>query len=114
MRSFFSRIHESVALAAIFALSVTLHVAWLANLLAHKIPLVRAWFTVSADIGPVSGMYLFTLIVFVLFFGLGVLAWKGKDCSHWRERILWFFMVSLVVFFVMTLPIVYDFGVLVE
>ncbi len=114
MGLFRQRIHESLALSAVFALSVTLHVAWLTNLLVHKIPAIQEWFTVSHTIGPVSGMYLFTLISFVLVFGVGVLVWRGRDCSHWRDRILWFFVVSLLVFFIMTLPIVYDFGVAVE
>ncbi len=109
-----SRFHESVACAALFAASLTLHVMWVVNLLVVRIPLIAQWFSLIPSIGPISGMYLKAVGSFVFFFVSSMLFWRGKDCSHHRTVLLPFFLFSLVCFFLMTLPFVYLFSVTVE
>ncbi len=108
------RFHESIALAALFAASVTLHIAWISNLLVARVPFFRIWFSVVPSIGPVSGLYLKSLLVFLVLFVGGSFYWRGKDCSHLRKHIFHFFLFSIVAFFIMTLPFVYQFSVIVE
>ena len=108
-RLFKPRVHESVALAAIFAASVTLHVAWIVNLLVHRSETVWNWFLLDPDLGPISGMYTKTLITFFVIFVISSLLWRGRDCSHSRDRVFWFLVISIVMFLVMTLPFVYEF-----
>lgn len=111
---FHKRVHESLATAAFLSVAVTLQIAWMANFLVHRIPSIREQFNIIPSVGPVSGLYLKTFISSFLLFGIFVLLFRGKDCSHWRDRVFWFFLVSIVMFLVLTLPIVYEFTVTVE
>lgn len=111
---FHKRVHESLAIAALLAAAVTLQCAWIANLLVHRSEWVREQYTLIASVGPLSGLYLDTIIGYVFLFGIFVLIFRGKDCSYWRERVFWFFLVSIVMFLVLTLPIVYEFSITVE
>ncbi len=111
---FHKRIHESLALAAFLSAAVTLQVAWMANLLAHRSEWVREQYTLVASVGPISGLYLKSAICYILLFGIFVLIFRGKDCSHWRDRVFWFFLISIAMFLVLTLPIVYQFSITVN
>ena len=106
---FHNRIHEPLALAALFAGSVALHVAWIDNLLLTRSVLIRDWMTLNPDIGPISGLYLDTLGAFLTTFLIACAIWRGRDVAHWRERVFWFFAGSVIVFMFMTLPFVYGF-----
>lgn len=116
MLRFFSKHHfyESVALAALFAVSLTLHIAWISNLLVARVAYFQTLFNIVPSIGPVSGLYLNSFLSFIILFVLVFLYWRGKDCSHARKTLFSFFLFSLVTFFVMTLPFVYQFSVLIE
>lgn len=115
MFSFFhKRIHESVALAALLSASLTLQTAWIANLLVHRVEWVRDKFTLVESLGPISGMYLRSVVAYLLLFGIFILIFRGKDCAHWRERAFWFFLISILMFLILTLPVVYQFAITVE
>jgi len=116
MFSFFKtkRFPESVACAVLFSGAITLHVIWMCNLLMSRSPQLQKLFSLGKEMGPVIGLYIFSWIVFALLFVLGIVFWKSKDCSHHRDSMRTFFYASLIVFFVMTLPFVYQFSVLVE
>lgn len=109
LKFFRKRVHESFALAAIFAGSVALHVAWIDNLLISKSPQIREWVTLNPDIGPISGLYIDTLGAFFVTLLLAAAIWQGRDVAHWRERVFWFFVLSIIIFILMTLPFVYGF-----
>ena len=108
---FKKRVHESVALSAFLSAALALHVAWITNWLVHRSEYVRDQFTLSESIGPLSGLYLKTAIVFILLFGVCALFFRGKDVSHWRSRVFWFFLISILMFVILTLPVVYEFQV---
>lgn len=107
------RIHESIALSAFLAVSFTLQIGWIANWLVHRSPWVAEQFTLSDQLGPVSGLYLKSFVSFILLFGVCVLAFRGRDIAHWRDRVFWFFIASVLMFLVLTLPFVYEFQVTV-
>jgi uncharacterized membrane protein len=106
---FRNRIHESLALAAMFAGAVALNVAWIDNLLITRSPVIRDWMTLNTDIGSISGLYLDTLGAFFTTFLIVAVIWRGRDITHWRERVFWFFVASIIIFLLMTLPFVYGF-----
>jgi hypothetical protein len=108
---FKKRVHEPIAAAVLSAAGVVLHFAWVSNLLAHRSAQAKEWFTISDVIGPISGMLLADVVIFLITFGFLAFVWSGRDCSHKRNTIFWFFITSILAFFVMTLPIVYGFGV---
>jgi hypothetical protein len=105
------RIHESVALAALFSASLTLNVAWIANLIMHRSDQVWTWFELSQRVGPISGLYTKTLLTFFIALIAFWIFLRGKDCSHHRESVFWFFIASIATFLVMTLPLVYGFQI---
>lgn len=109
---FRNRIHESFALAAVLAGAVALHVAWIDNLLITRSESIRAWVTLNPDIGPISGLYVDALGAYFTTLLIAAAMWRGKDVSHWRDRVFWFFIVSIVVFLLMTLPFIYGFAVI--
>lgn len=106
---FRNRIHESLALSALFAGAVALHVAWIDNLLITRSPIIRDWMILIPDVGSISGLYLDTLGAFFTTFLIAAAIWRGKDVAHWRDRVFWFFVVSIIAFLLMTLPFVYGF-----
>lgn len=109
-----SRFHESIACAVLLAGSVTLHAMWIVNLFAMRLPYFRERLSLLPSVGPLSGMYLKAVGVFVLVFLVSGWYWRGKDCSHQRLHLLKIFLFSTLTFFVMTLPFVYSFSILVE
>ncbi|MBI2475080.1 hypothetical protein HYV69_01510 [Candidatus Uhrbacteria bacterium] len=111
---FRNRIHESIALGAFMSAALTLQIAWISNLLVHRSETVRDLFNILPSIGPISGLYFKTIIAYVFLFGLSVLFFKGRDCSVWRGRVFGFFYISIVMFFVLTMPVVYEFSVSVS
>ncbi len=114
-RYFFKdRVHEPLAIAAILATAITLNVAWIINMLVERVPLIQRALTFSPMIGPVSGMYLLSLTSFIGYTVFLTLFLRGKDCSHLRSTVLRFFLFSLIAFFVMTLPFIYTFSIVVE
>jgi hypothetical protein len=114
LEHFFHRIHEPIAIGAFFSAALTLQLAWINNLLVHRSELIRELFNVVPSIGPVSGLYLKTIITYLFLFGLSVIFFKGRDCTIWRGRVFGFFYISIVMFFVLTLPAVYEFSVSVN
>lgn len=111
---FEKHLHESIAAAALVAGGAVLNFAWVINLLVHRSEEIRAAFTISKTVGPMGGMLLADLVLFLLVFGGFTFYWRDKDCSHKRNAIFWFLIISLILFFLMTLPIVYEFGVGIE
>ena len=114
MKWFHSRIHEPVAFSSVLAVSLSLHIAWIANVLVYRVKAVEVFFTLHPGIGPVSGLYSLTICSFLLFWFLFLLIFRGRDISHLRERVFWFFVTSIILFFVMTMPVVYQVGVIIE
>jgi hypothetical protein len=109
-----ARFRESIACAALFAGSVTLHIMWISHLLIVRVPRMQEFFTLSEKIGPVSGLYAKSLSSFVILFFLSVWFWRGKDCAHHRKPLVHFFLVSTFSFFLMTLPFIYGFVITSE
>lgn len=107
---FKSRIHESVAVAAIIAAAVALHGLWVVNLLITRLPSVGGFFYGFSEKSAVPSLYMFGLLLFLVVWCVLSLVFKGRDCSHHRESAFWFFAVSSIIFFVMTMPMVFGFS----
>ncbi len=105
------RVHESVALSVFLAASMTMHIAWMGNWLVYRSAWVRQIMTVSSTIGPISGLYMKSIVSFFVLFGLFMLYFRGKDVLAWRERVVWFFLASILIFIVFTLPPVFEFSI---
>ncbi len=114
MFSFHARVHESVAAAALLAAGVTLHVLWIGNLLAVRIPAVRETFTLMPELGSASGLFCLAVAAYALVFFPAGVWFKGRDCSHARDPIFWFFIASVAAFALLTIPFVHGFGVAME
>ena len=108
---FKKRIHEPIALSAIFATSVSLHIAWITNLAVARSETAYSLYSISGSVGPVSGLYLQTFVVFLVVFGLSTFFLAGRDVSHWRERVFWFLVLSIGIFLIMTMPFIFGFEI---
>lgn len=107
---FKSRIHESIAIAAVIAAAVALHGLWIVNLLIIRSTSVSGFFHGASEEGAVSSLYLFGLLLFLTVWWILSLVFKSRDCSDYREGALWFFVASTIIFFVMTAPVVVGFS----
>lgn len=106
------RIPESVALSTVAAASLALHAGWIAYVLTVRSEAARGVFEMQAPFGIAGGLHLFSMSVFLILSGLGIVLFKGKDCSKYRDHIFWFFLISIVVYLLMTIPGVARFSVL--
>lgn len=104
------RIHEPIALAALFACSVTLHVAWIANLVLVRIPSLAESLVRVPEFGPISGLYILIVGAYLVLFILTAFWFRGRDCTSAREGVFWLFVSSVVAFTLLTLPSVYAFS----
>ena len=91
---------------------MTLITAWIAQFLVFRVESVRNTFIISRTLGPISGLYLFSVAIFFFTFLLMTLWWRDRDVSHARKHVFQFFLVAVVSFAVMTLPFVYGFEIL--
>ena len=104
-------IPESLALAATFAAAITLNAAWILNLLVTRSEAVYQWFVFSESFGAVSGLYVTATVIYLVSLLVIMLWYRNKDCSEQQEHVLWFFIASIVIFFIMTLPGVFAFEI---
>lgn len=104
------RIHEPIALAALFACSVTLHGAWIANLFLVRIPSLASSLVRLPALGPISGLYTLMGGTYLTLFVLTAFWFRGRDCTPAREGVFWFFVSSVIAFTLLTLPSVYEFS----
>lgn len=103
------RIHESLALAAVLATAVTVNILWITNFLIFRLPTVKGFFEISPERGVIADLFLFGFVLFLIFWLLFSLIFKGRDCSVHRESGFWFLVVSLILFLIMTFPSVFSF-----
>lgn len=108
---FHKRIHESIALSAQLAAALAMQMSWMTSWLAYRSEYIRQQFTLLETLGPISGIYLTTVLTYFVLFGICIFAFRGKDLTHWRERVFWFFLLSILMFILFTLPVVYEFQV---
>jgi len=104
------RVPESVALSIVGAASLALHAGWISYVLVVRSSTVRNFFEMQAPFGLAGGLHLFTASVFLVLAGLGIILFKGKDCSNYRDHIFWLFLASIVVYLLMTVPGVAQFS----
>jgi len=98
-------------LASLFALGFSLQILWILALLIERLPLIAAWMTFFTFAGPVSGLYLCVAIIYFISFFLFGFWYHHRDCSHQRAQITWFLFISLLLFFVMSLPNIFQFTI---
>ena len=94
----------SVAAAntTLVSLALSLHVFWILNLFKEASPSVKEWLTFYNPVGPLSGLFIVSLVAFVLLLlVLSPLRIKNQQFA------LWFFIVSTVLFALMVFPPVF-------
>ena len=111
MTLFRKHLPESLALASIVAAALALQVSWVVNLLISRSLVIREWLTFIPSFGALSGVVIVTAVVYLASLLVVLLWYRQRDCSHQREHILWVFLVSLLIFFIMTLPGIYSLSI---
>lgn len=107
-----SRIHESVAIAAVFAMALALNAFWTVNLISARWFAFQSAMTLSDAVGPVTGFYLLSALIFAASWIVLAVFFRGRDCAPYREKAFWFFFASTMAFLVFTFPPVYSLSVL--
>lgn len=102
------RIHESVAISAVFAMAIALNVFWILNLLSSRLVSLKNTLTLVESVGPVTGLYLSMSLVFIVLWLIFLAFFRGRDCEPYREKAFWFYFVSVMAFIVLTFPPVYS------
>lgn len=105
-----TRLHEPVALGALFAAGISLHVLWIANLITLRVPGAARSLSLVAELGPASGLFVLCVSVYAAIFLGTVFAFRGRDCEAARDGVFWFFLSSVVAFALLTLPFVAGFS----
>ncbi len=111
LRFFKKHISESLALAAIFAAGLTLNTVWIVNLLVSRVGEIEAWLTFSEEIGAISGMFFVTGVVYLVSFLVMTLWYRNRDCSHQREPVYWFLIITIIIFSFLTIPGIFEFRI---
>lgn len=105
-----TRIHEPVALGALFAAGVSLHVLWMANLLTLRVPGAAQRLSLIPELGPASGLFALCALVYLVVWLGTMVVFRGRDCEPVRDGVFWFFLSSVVAFALLTLPFVSGFS----
>ncbi len=105
-----TRLHEPVALGALFAAGVSLHVLWIANLITLRAPGAARTMSLVPELGPASGLFALCALVYAVVFLGTVALFRGRDCEPARDGVFWFFLSSVVAFALLTLPFVAGFS----
>ncbi len=106
---FHSRIHESVALAALLAASVELNAFWIVNMISMRLPAFADLLKLDPSLGTVSGLYVTGAVVYLLSWACFLTLLRGRDCSEYRSNALWLFVVSVLLYLVFTFPPIFNF-----
>ena len=94
--------HIPTANGALISVALSLHVFWILNLFKEASPSVKEWLTFYNPVGPLSGLFIVSLVAFVLLLlVLSPLRIKNQQFA------LWFFIVSTVLFALMVFPPVF-------
>ena len=110
---FHNRIHESVGVSAILALSVALNLSWIGNLALTRSQVAIDALTISPKLGAVSGLYLLFVLSYVFAFWAALAFLHGRDCTRYRDGSFWVFVASVIAFLLLTLPFLYGSQMLV-
>ncbi len=103
------RIHESVVVSILFAVSITLHALWIGHLFIIRSEIFRFWLTQGDRIEPIFPMLLGGTLLSIFLFVFALIFLRGKDCRSLTEKTCWFFLISLLTYLVMTFPFIYGF-----
>src|SRR3989338_11031296 len=82
---------------------LTLTVFWILNILKTAFPTVKSFLTFYEPVGPLSGLYVISILFFVLFISLFT-SFKIRS----QTKAYWIYVVSVVLFVIMVFPPVFE------
>jgi hypothetical protein len=99
--------HPNAAAGLLLAVSASLNAFWILNLIKEGNVVFKKAITVHAGMGPLSGLYLYSALIGLLFFAL--LPWilgrrENPRLAHAASAILF---ISAALLFVLTFPPVF-------
>lgn len=99
--------HPNVAAGLLLAVSASLNAFWILNLIKEGNAAFKKAITVHAGMGPLSGLYLYSTLIGLLFFAL--LPWilgrrENSRLFHVASGVLF---VSAALLFILTFPPVF-------
>lgn len=101
------RIHEPIAVGAVIAAAVSLNVMWMLNLLSYRFAGLEQSLTLIPNVGTGTGLFLAGFITFLFVWACVAVLLRGRDCSDYRDRAFWFFVLTIVLYLVFTFPPVF-------
>ena len=99
--------NEHYGVAVLLSTSLTLHIVWILSLMATRSEEFERFLATGHNAGVFSGLYGLGFAFFLLSFFLIASWFKSKDCSHIRVKIFHFFLLSIIVFSIMSFPLFY-------
>ena len=104
------RLHEPFVFAACLSTALSLHLVLITNLFESRSDVLRLVFSLS-HIGSITGLFFACFLFWLSCFSLCLVFFRGRDLSSFRLDICRFFMVSVIIYLVMTFPPLFLFGI---
>ncbi|OGH18334.1 MAG: hypothetical protein A3F31_02985 [Candidatus Levybacteria bacterium RIFCSPHIGHO2_12_FULL_38_12] len=82
---------------------LTLTVFWILNILKTAFPMVKSFLTFHKPVGPLSGLY----IISILFFALLMFLFTSFKIRS-QTKACWIYAVSIILFVIMVFPPVFE------
>lgn len=92
--------------SVIFAAATSLNTFWILIVLKGAYPPVSSFMNFHPPTGPLLGLYIFSILIFILCFLAGWFAFQSRD-KVWVS-LNWYFMGSVVLYVFITLPVFHD------
>ena len=92
--------------AAIFSAATSLNAFWILIVLKGAYPSVSKFMNFHPPTGPLLGLYIFSILIFVLCFLAARFVFKGRDRAWASLR--WYFIGSVILYVFITLPVFHE------
>ena len=92
--------------SVIFAVATSLNAFWILIVLKGVYPAVSAFMNFHPPTGPLLGLYIFSILIFVLCFLVCWFAFHSTDKA--LTPFYWYFIGSVILYVFITLPVFHE------
>lgn len=100
---------KSKSISTILAAAITLNFFWITNIFKEANKSVSKFLNFYNPTGPLLGLFIISLVLFFILIAILYLIFRNKLGSKDSQKfVIWFYIVSVILFFFMVFPPVFE------